>query len=106
MKFVTNQPLLERLPGRWAIVESWRVRFQPAWLLELVGNPSQIAIGSQKHRDPRDLTYAFTENGAIMAANVLKSREAVRVWRTPPANAKAALARAHSKTCRHLGRAM
>jgi hypothetical protein len=42
-------------------------------------NPSQIAIGSQKHRDPRHLTYAFTENGAIMAANILNSPEAVRM---------------------------
>ena len=42
-------------------------------------NLSQIAIGSQKHRDPRLLPYAFTENGAIMAANVLNSPEAVRM---------------------------
>ena len=42
-------------------------------------NPSQIAIGSLKHRDPRHLPYAFTENGAIMAANVLNSPEAVRM---------------------------
>src|ERR1035437_9674967 len=40
---------------------------------------SQIATGSQKHRDPRLLPYAFTENGAIMAANVLNSPEAVRM---------------------------
>ncbi|MCX5867785.1 MAG: ORF6N domain-containing protein [Proteobacteria bacterium] len=36
------------------------------------GNRSQIATGSQKHRDPRFLPYAFTEHGAIMAANVLR----------------------------------
>jgi hypothetical protein len=42
-------------------------------------NRSQIATGSQKHRDPRLLPYAFTENGAIMAANVLNSPEAVRM---------------------------
>ncbi len=42
-------------------------------------NRSQIATGSQKHRDPRFLHYAFTENGAIMAANVLNSPEAVRM---------------------------
>ena len=35
-------------------------------------------MGSQKHRNPRHLPYAFTENGAIMAANVLNSPEAVR----------------------------
>ena len=36
-------------------------------------NRSQIATGSQRHRDPRFLPYAFTEHGAIMAANVLAS---------------------------------
>ena len=34
-------------------------------------NRSQIATGSQKHRDPRFLPYAFTEHGAIMAASIL-----------------------------------
>jgi hypothetical protein len=48
-------------------------------ILEQSGNPSQIAMGSQKHRNPRHLPYAFTENGAIMAANVLNSPEAVRM---------------------------
>ena len=43
------------------------------------GNPSQIAIGSQKHRDPRLRPYAFTEEGAVMAANILNSPEAVRI---------------------------
>ena len=40
-------------------------------------NRSQIATGSQKHRDPRSLPYAFTEHGAVMAANVLNSEQAV-----------------------------
>ena len=40
-------------------------------------NRSQIATGSQKHRDPRFLPFAFTEHGAIMAANVLNSARAV-----------------------------
>ena len=40
-------------------------------------NPSQIATGSQKHRDPRFLPRAFTEHGAMMAAMVLNSSEAV-----------------------------
>ena len=48
-------------------------------ILKQSGNPSQIAMGSQKHRNPRHLPYAFTENGAIMAANVLNSPEAVRM---------------------------
>lgn len=47
--------------------------------LKRKGNRSQIATGSQKHRDPRFLPYAFTENGAVMAANVLNSPEAVRM---------------------------
>ena len=36
-------------------------------------------MGLQKHPDPRYSPYAFTENGAIMAANVLNSPEAVRM---------------------------
>ncbi|MGA2657242.1 MAG: hypothetical protein ABSH34_06950 [Verrucomicrobiota bacterium] len=40
---------------------------------------SQIVTGSQKHRDPRFLPYAFTEHGALMAANVLRSRRAVQM---------------------------
>jgi hypothetical protein len=42
-------------------------------------NRSQIATGSSRHRDPRFLPYAFTENGAVMAANVLNSPQAVRM---------------------------
>ena len=42
-------------------------------------NRSQIATGSQKHRDPRFLPYAFTEHGALMAANVLNSPRAVEM---------------------------
>jgi hypothetical protein len=40
-------------------------------------NRSQFATGSQKHRDPRYLPYAFTEHGALMAANILNSPRAV-----------------------------
>jgi hypothetical protein len=42
-------------------------------------NRSQIATGSQKHRDPSLRPYAFTEHGAIMAANVLNSPRAVQM---------------------------
>jgi hypothetical protein len=42
-------------------------------------NRSQIATGSQRHRDPRLRPYAFTEHGAIMAANVLNSPRAVQM---------------------------
>jgi hypothetical protein len=46
--------------------------------LQVAANRSQIVTGSQKHRDPRFLPYAFTEHGAIMAANVLNNPVAVR----------------------------
>jgi hypothetical protein len=42
-------------------------------------NRSQIVTGSQRHRDPRLLPYAFTENGAIMAASILNSPAALRM---------------------------
>jgi len=44
-----------------------------------LGNRSQIATGSQKHRDPRVLPYAFSEHGAIMAANVPNSPQATQM---------------------------
>src|SRR3990170_325494 len=42
-------------------------------------NRSQIATGSQRHRDPRFPPYAFTQHGAIMAANLLNSPRAVQM---------------------------
>lgn len=42
-------------------------------------NRSQFATGSSRHRDPRSSPYAFTEHGAIMAANVLNSHKAVQM---------------------------
>ena len=42
-------------------------------------NRSQIVTGSQRHRDPRYRPYAFTEHGALMAANVLRSARAVEM---------------------------
>ena len=42
-------------------------------------NRSQIVTGSQKHRDPRSLPYAFTEQGVAMLSSVLRSRRAVEV---------------------------
>ncbi|GFE89080.1 ORF6N domain-containing protein [Steroidobacter agaridevorans] len=42
-------------------------------------NRSQIATGSQKHRDPRYPPYAFTEHGAIMAATILNSQRAIEM---------------------------
>lgn len=48
-------------------------------ILDARSNRSQIATGSQKHRDPRFRPYAFTEHGAIMAATVLNSPRAVQM---------------------------
>jgi hypothetical protein len=42
-------------------------------------NRSQIVIGSERHRDPRSRPWAFTEHGALMAANVLRSERAVQM---------------------------
>lgn len=58
-------------PSEWAKVKS-----QAA---EPPDNRSQIATGSQKHRDPRFPPQAFTEHGAIMAATVLNSPRAVQM---------------------------
>jgi len=58
--------------------------------LEISGsNRSQFVTGSQKHRDPRLLPYAFTEHGALMAANVLRSRRAIQNERADRANLRA-----------------
>jgi hypothetical protein len=42
-------------------------------------NRSQIVTGSQKHRDPRSLPYAFTELGVAMLSSVLRSERAVQM---------------------------
>ena len=42
-------------------------------------NRSQFASGSPKHRDPRYRPYAFTEYGALQAANILNSANAIRM---------------------------
>ena len=42
-------------------------------------NRSQFVTGSQKHRDPRFMPWAFTEHGALMAANILRSERAVEM---------------------------
>ena len=64
-------------------------RFPEDFLFRLSGtevealNRSQVATGSQKHRDPRFPPYAFTEHGAIMAATILNSpRPSVSSWKT------------------------
>jgi len=40
-------------------------------------NRSQFVTGSQKYRNPRYLPYVFTEHGAVMAANILRSERAI-----------------------------
>jgi hypothetical protein len=44
-----------------------------------ISNRSQIVTGSQKHRNPRYVPYAFTEHGAVMAANILRSKRAIQM---------------------------
>jgi hypothetical protein len=42
-------------------------------------NSSQFAMSSRKHRGTAYRPYAFTEHGALQAANVLRSRRAVQM---------------------------
>ena len=78
----------ERFPEDFAFVltaEEWRlILLDEAQIVDAQfykGNRSQIATGceSAKHRDKRARPYAFTEHGALMAANVLRSPEAVKM---------------------------
>jgi hypothetical protein len=57
--------------------EDFMFRLNAAEAEEL--NRSQIVTGSQKHRDPRFPPFAFTEHGALMLGNVLRSDQAVEV---------------------------
>lgn len=41
-------------------------------------NRSQIVTASQKHRDPRFRPWVYTEHGALMVANLLRSERAVQ----------------------------
>jgi hypothetical protein len=42
-------------------------------------NRSQFVTGSQKHRDPLSRPWVYTEHGALMAATLLRSDQAVRM---------------------------
>jgi ORF6N domain len=59
-----------------------RERFPNDFMFQLTSdevaelNRSQIVIGSQKHRDPRFQSYAFTEQGVAMLSSVLRGRMA------------------------------
>jgi hypothetical protein len=46
---------------------------------EMLSLRSQFATSSSRHGGRRNLPYAFTEHGAIMAASVLNSEQAVKV---------------------------
>jgi ORF6N domain len=61
-----------------------RDRFPADFLFQLTADEfqnliSQIAISSSGHGGRRKLPWAFTEHGALMAANVLRSRRAVEM---------------------------
>src|SRR6478736_10000410 len=62
-----------------------REKFPPDFLLKLTHpelvavNRSQIVTGSQKPRDTRIKPFAFTEHGALMAANILNSPQATQM---------------------------
>ena len=66
--------LIQLTKSEWASLRSHVTASKP-----LADNRSQIVTGSQKHRDPWALPYALTEHGAIMAANVLRSKRAVQM---------------------------
>jgi hypothetical protein len=51
---------------------------QPVEIGPELSNRSQTVTGSQKHRDPRFRPWVFTEHGALMAANLLRSDRAVQ----------------------------
>lgn len=52
---------------------------QATGMTGITQNWSQSVTGSQKHRDPRFRPWAFTEHGAVMAANILHSERAVHM---------------------------
>jgi hypothetical protein len=65
---------VRRNPGRFP--PDFAFRLSPD---EWEVNRSQFVTGSEKHRDPRSLPFAFTEHGALMAAGVLNSKRAIEV---------------------------
>jgi hypothetical protein len=65
------------LTAQIAILNAKASSMSPNAASSPTANRSQFATGSQKHRDPRYLPYAFTEYGALMAANILNSPRAV-----------------------------
>lgn len=81
---------VDRFPEDFAFqvtpAEAGRIRMhlaalslQPADSTSDFSNWSQNVTGSQKHRDPRSRPWVFTEHGALMAANLLRSKRAVQM---------------------------
>ena len=60
--------------GEWQAV-----RAQIESLKTMPTNRSQFVTGSQKHREPKALPFAFTEQGVAMLSGVLRSQKAVEV---------------------------
>lgn len=58
-------------------VANWKL--QTIDFIDKKVNRSQSVTGSQRHRDPRFSPWAFTEHGALMAANILRSEHAVQM---------------------------
>jgi flagellar capping protein FliD len=58
-------------------------RFPKDFMFQLTKNEnlnlSQFVIGSQKHRDPTLLPFAFTEQGVAMLSSVLNSTRAIEM---------------------------
>jgi hypothetical protein len=54
-------------------------RLHPSDFNDKNGNWSQFATSSSRHRGAVYLPWAFTEHGALMAANVLRSERAVHM---------------------------
>jgi len=65
--------------GELAAMRSQIVTSKPFANNELTRDRSQTVTGSSRHRDPRSLPWAFTEHGALMAANILRSERAVQM---------------------------
>jgi phage regulator Rha-like protein len=63
-------------PREWDIISSQIVMSSST---EPKTNSSQFVMSSRKHRGRAYLPYAFTEHGVTMAANLLKSKKAVKM---------------------------
>ena len=62
-------------------IQEYRALTSQIAISEMEGtvNSSQIAMSSRKHRGAAYRPYAFTEHGALQAANILRSQRAVQM---------------------------